>query len=57
MASPDNEPRKYSASEVVAFSDAELDKYLLERRQPNFGITVSVKDPGNLPEEFLERLR
>ena len=45
------------ASEVVAFTDAELDQYLEASRLPNGDCMVEVDDPDNLPESFIQRLR
>lgn len=45
-------PPKVHARDIVAYSDAELDRYLDQRR---FGgpIVVDVEDPENLPESFI----
>ncbi|KUI73309.1 hypothetical protein VM1G_08979 [Cytospora mali] len=43
---------KVFASEIVAYNDEELDRYLQEN-----GRIVSVHDPKNLPESFIQRLR
>lgn len=45
------------ASEVVAFTDAELDQYLEASRLPNGDRMVQVVDPDNLPDIFINRLR
>ncbi|PGG98120.1 hypothetical protein GX51_06969 [Blastomyces parvus] len=52
MSSPGSKGLKLRACDVVAFDDAELDKYLEEN-----GRTVSVEDPENIPESFIQRLR
>jgi hypothetical protein len=46
-----------SARQVIAFSDAELSEYLQHNLQSDGAIYVQVKDPENLPSEFIERLR
>ena len=50
-------PKLLLASEVVAFTDAELDRYLEANRLPNGDRMVEVEDPDNLPESFIQRLR
>lgn len=51
------ETRKLLARDIVAYNDAELDEYL-EESSNNGGLrTVTVEDPENLPESFLNRLR
>ncbi|KAI1170349.1 hypothetical protein F4777DRAFT_569465 [Nemania sp. FL0916] len=45
------------ASEVSAYSDAELDQFLDASRLPNGHRVVTVQDPDNLPESFIQRLR
>lgn len=57
MAVPEPPPRKRLASEVAAFSDTELDRYLEEDRLECGVIEVEVEDPENLPESFIQRLR
>ncbi|KAE9968651.1 hypothetical protein EG328_007337 [Venturia inaequalis] len=43
---------KLSAAEIIAFDDIQLDEYLVEQ-----GRNVDVKDPNNLTEAFIQRLR
>ncbi|KAF2967485.1 hypothetical protein GQX73_g6099 [Xylaria multiplex] len=57
ISSPGRGPRKLQACEIVAFSNAELDRYLQERRVQCGITTVKVEDPKNLPESFIQRLR
>jgi hypothetical protein len=57
MASPESISRKYLASDVVAFSDAQLDQYLEEHRLDGGAMVVEVEDPENLPQSFIQRLR
>lgn len=45
------------ASELAAFTDAELDHYLEASRLPNGDCMVQVVDPDNLPDSFINRLR
>ncbi|KLJ13211.1 hypothetical protein EMPG_11865 [Blastomyces silverae] len=52
MPSPGSKVPKLRACDVVAFDDAELDQYLEEN-----GRTVSVDDPENIPESFIQRLK
>lgn len=40
------------ARQLTALSDAELDQYLEQHNR-----VISVQDPGQLPESFIERLR
>lgn len=49
--------RKYFASEVAAYSDAELDRYLEEQSLGDGAMVVEVEDPQNLPASFIQRLR
>ncbi|RWA03794.1 hypothetical protein EKO27_g11311 [Xylaria grammica] len=60
MASPECDPRKTYARDLVALSDVELDRYL-EAHRLEGGATgaaaVVVEDPQNLPESFIQRLR
>lgn len=57
MDRSDQEARKLLARDIVAYNDAELDEYL-EESSKNGGLrTVTVEDPENLPESFLNRLR
>lgn len=50
-------PKLLLASQVAAFTDAELDQYLEASRLPNGDRMVEVEDPDNLPESFIQRLR
>ncbi|KAF2757511.1 hypothetical protein EJ05DRAFT_486559 [Pseudovirgaria hyperparasitica] len=52
MACPERSSPKLFARDIAAYSDAELDRYLVEH-----GRIVSVEDPDNLPDEFIQRLR
>ncbi|KAI9155798.1 hypothetical protein HJFPF1_08387 [Paramyrothecium foliicola] len=45
-------PSRLYARDVIAFTDLELDQYLTEN-----GRQVNVRDPNNLTESFIERLR
>ncbi len=57
MSDPSAAPEKLYARDLVAFSDAELDAYLKQRRHES-GITqIAIHDPSNLPESFIQRLR
>ncbi|KAK4137335.1 hypothetical protein BT67DRAFT_453680 [Trichocladium antarcticum] len=60
MAAVQHVPGLMLARDLVAFSDAELDRYLEEQRLEGGcgGATaVRVQDPENLPESFIHRLR
>lgn len=57
MASPKSTTRKYFASEVVAYSDAELDRYLEANSLDDGAMVIEVEDPQNLPASFIQRLR
>ncbi|KAI1124122.1 hypothetical protein F5Y10DRAFT_37375 [Nemania abortiva] len=57
MASPDSQHRKPFARELAALSDPDLDRYLEEHRGRSGVTYVSVQDPENLPESFIQRLR
>ncbi|PGH32994.1 hypothetical protein GX50_04209 [[Emmonsia] crescens] len=52
MTFPWSTSPKLQARDIVAFDDSELDQYLEKT-----GRIVSVEDPHNLPEEFIQRLR
>ena len=45
------------ARDIAAYSDAELDRYLEESRIEGGAMVVNVKDPENIPESFIRRLR
>jgi hypothetical protein len=46
------------ARNLVALSDAELDRYLKQHRlDDGVAIDIDVEDPENLPESFIQRLR
>ncbi|KAK3687148.1 hypothetical protein B0T22DRAFT_121510 [Podospora appendiculata] len=46
------------ARNLVALSDAELDRYLEQHRlDDDVAIDIDVEDPENLPESFIQRLR
>ncbi|AEO71090.1 uncharacterized protein THITE_2123116 [Thermothielavioides terrestris NRRL 8126] len=44
---------KVCARDIVAHSDAELNRYLDEHRPDGGAIDLDVDDPGNLPESFI----
>jgi hypothetical protein len=51
-------PGTARARDLIAFSDAELDRYLEQHRlDSGVAIDVDVEDPENLPESFIQRLR
>ena len=52
MANDTNEDEALLARDLVAFSDVELDDYLDRTAHK-----VTVSDPENLPESFINRLR
>ncbi|KAI1813668.1 hypothetical protein GGS20DRAFT_466839 [Poronia punctata] len=57
MASSERQPRKkLLAREIVEFSDEELDRYLSDNKLGQTTL-ISVEDPKNLPESFIQRLR
>lgn len=57
MDSPECPAPKISARDIIAFTDAELDKYLDEQRLKRGVAVVKVKDPENLTQSFIQRLR
>lgn len=57
MASSPAASRMLLAADLLAFSDAELDRYLEEHRLDGGAMAVEVEDPQNLTESFVERLR
>lgn len=57
MDPPTSISRKYFAREVVAFNDAELDRFLEENSLNDGAMVVEVEDPENLPASFIQRLR
>jgi hypothetical protein len=48
---------KLFAHEIIAFNDAELDRYLEENRGFAGYAVVEVQDPHNLTSEFIQRLK
>jgi hypothetical protein len=47
-----------AARDLVALSDAELDRYMDDHRlDGGDAVDLDVPDPENLPESFLQRLR
>ena len=48
---------KISARDIIAFPDAELNQYLDEQRRGGRIAVVDVKDPENLTQSFIQRLR
>jgi hypothetical protein len=57
MRDSDGTDRKISARDLVAFTDAELSRYLEAHQLEGGAIAVEVADPENLPETFIQRLR
>ena len=57
MASSEYTSSTLLARDVVAYSDAELDRYLDEQSLEGGATVVHVKDPENLPQSFIQRLR
>ncbi|KAK4149736.1 hypothetical protein C8A00DRAFT_37666 [Chaetomidium leptoderma] len=58
MSSREHTPGTLRARDLVAFSDAELDRYLEQHRlDDGVAIDIDVEDPENLPESFIQRLR
>jgi hypothetical protein len=48
---------KIRARGLVAYTDAELSRYLEAHQLEGGAIAVEVDDPENLPEDFFQRLR
>ncbi|KAI0008694.1 hypothetical protein F4779DRAFT_628283 [Xylariaceae sp. FL0662B] len=57
MASSQYTSRTILARDIVAYSDAELDRYLEERRFDDGAVDINVEDPENLSPSFIQRLR
>jgi hypothetical protein len=59
MASSTSQPRTLLASELVAFTEAQLDQYMKDNTWPDGTISIGsdLIDPENVPDSFLERLR
>ncbi|KLJ13206.1 hypothetical protein EMPG_11860 [Blastomyces silverae] len=52
MASPEPNRPKLFARDIISYTDSELDQYLKDNSR-----IVTVQDPQNLTEEFIQRLR